>query len=292
MNWNWARGAWRLLLGVILPLRRAELTLCAMGCPRDQVLQTLELLAPLRLAEPWDNVGLLVDPDGRDEFEKAFVTIDLTETTLSEALGWQADLIVAYHPPLFSGLKRLRFDAPTERIAVRCLCAGLTVYSPHTALDAVPRGMTDWLAETLGSGETTPIVPHEPGSSAGAGRVVRLDAPIPVEQAIVMIKAHLGLPHVRLSRAPGDSLIRSLAVCPGAGGSVLERVEHVDLLLTGEMRHHDVLARRSRGTHVVLTDHTNTERAYLPRFAEALARDCSGLSVLVSSSDADPLAVV
>jgi putative NIF3 family GTP cyclohydrolase 1 type 2 len=58
------------------------------------------------------------------------------------------------------------------------------------------------------------------------------------------------------------------------------------------MRHHDVLARNARGTHVLLADHTNTERGYLPEFAKRLMRLCPGLLVSVSQIDRDPLQVV
>lgn len=263
-----------------------------MSCSRDQLISTLEGLAPLRLAEPWDNVGLLIDLGERREFERAFFTIDLTDCTLDEALCWHADFLIAYHPPIFGGLKRLRHDVPAERVVLRALRSGLTIYSPHTALDAAEDGMAEWLARALGAGTMQPITPTEPGSQTGAGRLVRLDASLALSDAIERIKAHLGLEHVRVSRAPGATTISSLAVCPGAGGSVFEQVDTVDLLLTGEMRHHDVLARSARGTHVVLTDHTHTERAYLPHFARNVLRACPGLSVLVSQTDADPLQVV
>ena len=263
-----------------------------MSCSRDQLLSTLEGLAPLCLAEPWDNVGLLMDLGERREFERAFFTIDLTDRTLDEALAWHADFLIAYHPPIFGGLKRLRHDVPGERVVLRALRAGLTVYSPHTALDAVEDGMAEWLARALGAGTMQPITPTQPGSQTGAGRLVRLDAGLTLSDAIERIKAHLRLEHVRVSRAVGAAAINTLAVCPGAGGSVFEQVGAVDLLLTGEMRHHDVLARSARGTHVVLTDHTHSERAYLPHFARNVSRACPGLSVLVSQTDADPLEVV
>jgi putative NIF3 family GTP cyclohydrolase 1 type 2 len=73
---------------------------------------------------------------------------------------------------------------------------------------------------------------------------------------------------------------------------VFSHVGDVDLLLTGEMRHHDVLARKQRGTHVLLSEHTNSERAYLPRYAEALTARCPGLLVSVSALDCDPLMFV
>lgn len=261
-----------------------------MACSRLVVLEALERLAPLDLSEPWDNTGLLVDPTDRAEFARAFVTIDLTRETLGEADEFAADLIVAYHPPIFAGLKRLRRGAPGEEIVVRALRAGQTIYCPHTALDAATDGMTDWLARALGPGSTRPITPHPVVPDAGAGRLVELDAPLSLQNAVERFKAHLGLRHVRV--AGGGREVKRFAVCPGAGGSVFERVGPVDLLVTGEMRHHDVLARQAAGTSVILTDHTNSERGFLPVFARRLAEACPGLEVSVSRVDADPLRIV
>jgi dinuclear metal center YbgI/SA1388 family protein len=262
-----------------------------MGCLRETVVQALAQIAPEFLAEPWDNVGFIVDPGESLEFTRAFVTVDLTDTTLDEALEHQADFILAYHPPIFGGLKRLRFHAPSERVVLRALRAGLTIFSPHTALDAVQGGMTDWLARAVGPGRMHPIVPHSVDTKAGAGRLIRLDRPVAIENAVAMVKAHLGLNYVRLSEADRRDPVVSVAVCPGAGGSVFEKLDRADLLITGEMRHHDVLARKARGTHVILTDHTNTERGYLPILGQDLARACPGLDVIVSRLDADPLQV-
>jgi dinuclear metal center YbgI/SA1388 family protein len=208
----------------------------------------------------------------------------------AEELG--ADLILAYHPPIFSGFKRLRASHPGESLVVRALRGGVSIYSPHTALDAAPGGMNDWLAQTFGPGTSVPILPDPEIPSAGVGRLMELEVPISVDEAVQRAKSYLGLRHVRVSRAASAERIRSVAVCPGAGGSVFEKVAHADLLLTGEMRHHDVLARRARGTHIILTDHTNTERGFLPLYAASIAARCSGIEVTVSRLDADPLQVV
>ncbi len=263
-----------------------------MGCPRETLLSALEKLAPLRFAEPWDNVGLLIDPGERVEFKRALIAIDLTDRVLDDALGQEADLVIAYHPPIFAGLKRLRFSVAQERIVLRTLRAGLTVYSPHTALDAVPGGMCEWLARAAGPGRMAPVVPHESDAQVGAGRLVHLDRPVSLERAVSMVKAHLNLKHLRVSQAENPNVINTVAVCPGAGGSVFEKVRHADLLLTGEMRHHDVLARSAKGTSVILTDHTNTERGYLQHLAQDVVRHCPGLAVAVSQLDRDPLQIV
>ena len=118
---------------------------------------------------------------------------------------------------------------------------------------------------------------------------------MPLDDAVACIKRHLGLRQVRIatSQANGaaDGTISSIALCPGAGGSVLTKTE-ADLLWTGEMRHHDVLAAQARGQHVVLCEHSNTERGYLPVFAERVrdlaARAGLDLSARPSVHDRDP----
>ena len=77
---------------------------------------------------------------------------------------------------------------------------------------------------------------------------------------------------------------------PGRRGSLFEALRApVDLLVTGELRHHDILAHVAAGTTVVVTDHTNTERGYLPRFAAQLRAAMPEVVVTVSTVDADPL---
>ena len=129
---------------------------------RARVLSALGELAPLELAENWDNVGIIVDANGPvpgAQFSRAFLAVDLTPLTFAEAVQSGAELIVAYHPPIFSGLKRLRRDALAEGLMVEAIQRGLMIYSPHTALDAARGGMGDWLASACGPGDMRPITP-------------------------------------------------------------------------------------------------------------------------------------
>lgn len=116
------------------------------------LLDVLEGLAPLGHAEPWDNVGLLAgDPDA--EIATALVTVDATGPVVDEALARGADLVVAYHPPLFAPVKRL--DARTP--LVRLDRAGRAVYAVHTALDVAPGGTNDVLAAAAGVVHAAPL---------------------------------------------------------------------------------------------------------------------------------------
>lgn len=77
------------------------------GVRLSQVVQFLTSFAPLSLAESWDNVGLLVEPCTSVPIRKVLLTIDLTEAVMKEAVEEKANMIIAYHPPLFQPIKRI-----------------------------------------------------------------------------------------------------------------------------------------------------------------------------------------
>lgn len=125
----------------------------------------LERIAPLSLAESWDNVGLLV---GRRDarVSGALLTIDLTEPVLEEAIRGKCQFVVAYHPPIFKPLTRLTDGTWKERIVHTAIARGIAIHAPHTALDAAPGGVNDWLAAGFGSGDVRPLTQsaHQPSS--------------------------------------------------------------------------------------------------------------------------------
>ncbi|MFN0132836.1 MAG: Nif3-like dinuclear metal center hexameric protein [Phycisphaerales bacterium] len=118
----------------------------------SDLVRAMESIAPLHLAEPWDNVGLLVGSADRRVAGPILLTIDLTECVLAEAVRARASAIVAYHPPLWEPIKRITSATPRGRVLLGAIEAGIAIYSPHTALDATAGGVTDWLCEGLSGG--------------------------------------------------------------------------------------------------------------------------------------------
>ncbi|KAJ8245867.1 hypothetical protein GJAV_G00261160 [Gymnothorax javanicus] len=118
----------------------------------SEVIEVLENLAPLSLAESWDNVGLLVEPSKPLPVKVILLTNDLTAAVMDEAEAMNCDLIISYHPPLFRPMKRLVQRDWKQQLAIRAVRAGLAVYSPHTALDSMRGGVNDWLIGGVGSG--------------------------------------------------------------------------------------------------------------------------------------------
>lgn len=124
------------------------------------VTNVLETIAPLRYAAEWDNVGLLIgSPKWRAD--SILLTIDLTEDVLSEARQLGTNMIIAYHPPIFHPLRTLTDAEVRQAIVLEAARAGIAVYSPHTALDAAPGGVNDWLARGLGEGDVRALEAYE-----------------------------------------------------------------------------------------------------------------------------------
>ena len=113
-----------------------------------ELITALDAIAPTRFAESWDNVGLLAG-DPQQSVSKAMLTIDYTRGVADEAKAAGADAVIAYHPPIFSPVKRLTADSSAGLVfdAVR---RGVAIYSPHTAIDVAPGGTNDMLADALG----------------------------------------------------------------------------------------------------------------------------------------------
>lgn len=122
------------------------------------LLSSLNDFASLSFAESWDNVGLLVEPSPPLTVKTLFLTNDLTEAVMDEALQKKADLILSYHPLIFRPMKHITWETWKERLVIQALENRVAVYSPHTAYDAVPQGVNSWLAKGLG--EKTFVLPH------------------------------------------------------------------------------------------------------------------------------------
>ncbi|XP_033350425.1 NIF3-like protein 1 isoform X3 [Bombus vosnesenskii] len=264
------------------------------GVPLNQVIDTLKQFADLSLAGSWDNVGLLVEPTETKLVSHILLTNDLTETVMQEALHLKTDMIITYHPLIFDPIKSITTCSWKGKIIAKCLENRIAVYSPHTSLDSIRGGVNDWLASAFEKvlESSIPIQPNDKNNN-GYGRMCTLKNEISIEKAVQLVKQRTGLKYVRLARTHlKDGSIKTVALCAGAGISVLKNVS-ADLYLTGEMLHHDVLDATHKGINVILTNHSDSERGFLKTFAPILNKLLNkSVYVQVSKNDADPLKTV
>ncbi|MBS6833136.1 MAG: Nif3-like dinuclear metal center hexameric protein [Clostridiales bacterium] len=112
------------------------------------IAKKIEELAPLSLAEPWDNVGLMVG-DMNADISRVFVCLDVTSENAAAAIDCGANLIVSHHPLLFSPLKRISENDVIGSTVMSLIRNDISVYSAHTNFDNAIGGMNDILAEKL-----------------------------------------------------------------------------------------------------------------------------------------------
>jgi dinuclear metal center YbgI/SA1388 family protein len=137
------------------------------------VASVIEAFAPLGLQEGYDNSGLLVGSPS-DQVSAILLTLDVTSNVIDEAIAAGANLIVAHHPVIFSGLKRLTGKSETERVVMKAIKHGISIYCAHTNLDSTWGGVSHAMAKALGLVNIKVLAP-------ATNQLVKLVTFVPVE---------------------------------------------------------------------------------------------------------------
>jgi len=145
------------------------------------IISSIEELAPLAYAEDFDNVGLLVG-DENTRVQGVLVTLDTLESVVDEAIEKKCNLIVSFHPIIFSGLKKLTGSNYVERTVIKAIQHNIAIYAMHTALDNVIDGVSAKMAEQLGINQVNILMPKK-------GYIHKLSVYAPEEDALAVRKA-------------------------------------------------------------------------------------------------------
>ena len=245
--------------------------------------------APVALAEPWDNVGLLV---GRYEqpVHRVMTCLTITPESAAEAVAENADLIVTHHPLPFKPLKRLTGDSTEGKLLLDLIAAKIAVFSPHTAFDSAQAGINQRLATGLKLNEIAPLVPAVDPADGGAGRFGVLPEAVDLRQLANRVKQLLEIPNVQ---AVGklDQPVRKVAVACGSAGEFLgpAKTAGCDCLVTGEVRFHTCLEAESLGVGLVLAGHYASERFAVEELVDVLSERFTALHIWASQHEKDPL---
>ncbi|MFV8270892.1 Nif3-like dinuclear metal center hexameric protein [Flavobacterium sp. GT2N3] len=125
-----------------------------------EIISVLEEMAPLAYAEDFDNVGLLV---GNQESEATGILVchDALENIIDEAIAKNCNLVVCFHPILFSGLKKITGKNYVERSVIKAIKNDIAIYAVHTALDNHQDGVNKIFSDALGLINTKILIPKE-----------------------------------------------------------------------------------------------------------------------------------
>ena len=126
----------------------------------EKIVKVIEKWAPLTYAEDFDNVGLLVG-NIKSECNKALITLDTTEQVVEEAIREGCELIISFHPIIFSGLKKLTGKSYVERTVLKAIKNNIAVYAIHTALDNHKFGVSHQMGLELGLKNQRILIPKK-----------------------------------------------------------------------------------------------------------------------------------
>ena len=217
-----------------------------------EIIDALEIFAPLPLQDGFDNAGLQV---GLTDVEAtgALLCLDVTEDIVEEAINQGINLIISHHPLMFKSYKSITGKDYTERCIMNAIRNEIVIYSMHTNLDNAPNGVNYKIAEKIGLKNVKVLDPKEymqqdfgdnnsmaEWLTAGAGAIGELEEPMTETEFLKHVKKTFESGCVKHTKLTGR-LVEKVAICGGAGAFLMEKAvkEHADAFVTGEIKYHD-----------------------------------------------------
>ena len=228
-----------------------------------EIMQVIEAAYPRSAALDFDNVGLLAGRAGK-EVNRVYLALDATDTVIDRAIEAGADMLITHHPLIFSPMKRVTDEDFIGRRVVKLIQSDIAYYAMHTNYDVL--GMATLSEKILGikNSQVLDVTMCEDGNEEGIGRVGDLEKPMTLEECCVYVKHKLKLGSLKVF---GDmnGIVSRLAVSPGSGKSAVTPAiaKGADVLVTGDIGHHDGLDAVEQGLAVIDAGHYGTEYIFI-----------------------------
>ena len=238
----------------------------------EDICALMEAWAPVKTQYSFDNSGLQTG-DRHAEVERVLVALDADDAVLEECAQKQAQLLITHHPMIFSPIKSVSSDTREGRLLMKAIRSGVAVYSSHTPLDGAEGGANDELCGLLGitAFAGLELQYSDAQRTVYCGRVGELNSPVSLHELSLRTAAALGAGQCRVI-GDDNRILRRAAVCSGAGGGFVQAAADAgaDVLITGELKHHEMLAVRELGLCAVEAGHYYTEAPVTDRVIEYL----------------------
>jgi dinuclear metal center YbgI/SA1388 family protein len=249
--------------------------------------------APWELAEPWDNVGLMVgNPD--QEATGVLIALDPTLQVIEEAILEKANIILTHHPLIFHPLKSINTATPIGQFLKKALVHDIAVVSCHTNLDIISDGVSDALARALYLRNTRPLNLTGKRPDQGFGKVGNLPTPMQGESFIHFVAQRLNLQAMMIA-GPQPETVSTIAVCGGSGSDLAEAALQAgaDIYITAELKHSVARWAEDNGLCVIDAGHFATENIIIPsllaRMTAFFAENNNPAPVIASQRQNSPL---
>ena len=250
----------------------------------------LEEFAPLEYQESYDNCGLIVG-DANAEVKGALITLDCTEEIVDEAIVAGCNLIIAHHPIIFSGLKKLNGSNFIQRTVIKAIKKDIAIYAFHTNLDNVHNGVSAKIAHKIGLVNCKVLTPKltENSQLVGSGILGELKNPIKSTEFLKFVKETMQTDCIRHT-ALVKNAIKTVAVCGGSGSFLLQNAisKKADIFITADFKYHEFFDAEN---HIIIADigHYESEQFTMDLIADFLLKNFPKFAVHLSKINTNPI---
>ena len=238
----------------------------------------IDTIAPFNSAMDFDNVGILVGNE-MDIVTKCIVALDITQNVITEAVNAKANLILSHHPVIFTPLSTLKNNSIPYTLAQN----GINAICIHTNLDIAPNyGVNACLAKTLQLRQIQQIDP--------IGTIGMLSQEMTAIELAQFVEKKLHAIGVRLNAI--EKKINRVIICSGSGGNLVSTATKLgmDALITGEIKHHEILFANDHNLVVIDAGHFATENVVVKPLTTLLSKEFKNVQFIESTTCTNPYA--
>ena len=206
-----------------------------------EITSYLESFAPLSYQESYDNSGLIIG-NPNEEIKKILICLDSTEEIMDEAIKENCNLVIAHHPVLFKGLKKITGKNYVEKTIIKAIKNDIAIYAIHTNLDNVlVHGVNEKIASRLGLSDIQILKPKSNTNlNIGSGLVGFLPNKLNVNEFLIHVKHSLNTNLIKYTKSFNGE-IGKVALCGGSGSFLLQEAmfQNADAFISADFKYHD-----------------------------------------------------
>lgn len=204
----------------------------------SKLIKILELEFPPESAWSEDSIGLQIK-SSRSQIRNVYLTLELNEYSINEAIAKNADLIITFHPLIFRPLSSIDTEQRVGNLTVKLIQNNINLYSIHTNFDSHPRGTNYELCSQLGFEFSEFLVPDERVPDRGMGAIINLSDNISLANLIQKVAEICNSPIKYNLSSSSD--IDKLAILGGSGSQYIETAieKGCQVIITADVKYHD-----------------------------------------------------
>ncbi len=244
-----------------------------------EVTDIIEQRFPKEYALDWDNVGLLAGRDDK-EVRCIYIALDASDEVIHTAAQQGADMLVTHHPLIFSGMKRITNQDFIGRRILGLIRRDISYYAMHTNYDVL--GMAALSGSMIGLKQPEALE-MTCEAQEGIGRIGQLEKAVSLRQCCEDVKRAFHLESVRVFGNP-DRTVERIAICPGSGKSVIGEAlkKQADVLITGDIGHHEGIDAAAQGMAVIDAGHYGLEHIFVEDMKDYLGKKLEGVQIITA----------